>query len=289
MPNSLSPQLFSHPTFGDIRTIVKNDEPWFVAKDVSDILGFEDAAQITRWLESDEQTTVLKMQGSINFSGLRKDTKLVTESGLYSLIFRSRKPEAKRFKKWVTAEILPSIRKHGGYLTPEKLQEALLTPDTLIQLATNLKDEQEKRQAAEALVAKATEQIEADRPKVLFADSIETSIDTILVGDLAKLIQQATGFQIGQQRLFAWLRENGFLHKSGSNYNLPTQRSMDLKVFVVKETTHTTPTGTRITRTPKVTGKGQTYFINKFAQIQQNSMTQAAMLQFSQGGRYVQQ
>lgn len=281
MPNSLSPQLFSHPTFGEVRTIIKDGDPWFVARDICYVLEIKNTSQALNSLDEDERAMFnIGRQGEAN---------CINESGLYSLVLRSRKSEAKRFKKWVTAEILPSIRKHGGYLTPEKLQEALLTPDTLIQLATNLKDEQEKRQAAEALVAEATEQIEADRPKVLFADSIETSIDTILVGDLAKLIQQATGFQIGQQRLFAWLRENGFLHKSGSNYNLPTQRSMDLKVFVVKETTHTTPTGTRITRTPKVTGKGQTYFINKFAQIQQNSMTQAAMLQFSQGGRYVQQ
>lgn len=280
MPNSLSPQFFSHPTFGDIRTIVKNDEPWFVARDICNVLDIKNTSQALSSLDEDERAMFsIGRQGEAN---------CINESGLYSLVLRSRKTEAKRFKKWVTGEILPSIRKHGGYLTPEKLQEALLTPDTLIQLATNLKDEQEKRQAAEALVVEATEQIEANRPKVLFADSIETSIDTILVGDLAKLIQQATGFQIGQQRLFAWMRENGFLHKFGSNYNLPTQRSMDLKVFVVKETTHTTPTGTRITRTPKVTGKGQTYFINKFAQAQQNRMTQAAMMQVSREVRHVQ-
>jgi len=214
---------------------------------------------------------------------------IIPESDVYRLIMRSRLPEAERFEEWVVGEVLPSIRKHGGYLTPEKLEETLLNPDTLIKLATNLKDEQEKRFAAEAVAEAANAQIEADRPKVLFAESIETSVDTILVGDLAKLIQQATGYQIGQRRLFAWMREECFLHKAGSNYNLPTQRSMNLKVFVVKETTHTTPNGTRITRTPKVTGKGQTYFINKFAQIQQDRMTQAAMMQFPQGATYAQQ
>jgi phage antirepressor YoqD-like protein len=182
---------------------------------------------------------------------------LINESGLYSLILSSKLPKAKEFKHWVTSEILPTIRKHGAYMTENTLEKALTSPDFLIQLATQLKEEQAQRKALE-------QRVEADRPKVLFAEAVETSQTSILVGDLAKLIKQ-NGVDIGQKRLFAWLRENGYLIKSGNSTNMPTQRSMDMKLFEVKERSISNPDGSvRVTKTTKVTGKGQTYFINIF-------------------------
>ena len=183
---------------------------------------------------------------------------VINESGLYSLILSSKLPNAKKFKHWVTSEVLPSIRKHGAYMTPETLEQALTSPDFLIKLATELKTEKEKRQALEV-------QAEENKPKVLFADAVSVSNTSILVGDLAKIIKQ-NGVNIGANRLFAWLRDNGYLIKrKGNDYNMPTQYSMDLKLFEVKETVITHSDGhTSISKTPKVTGKGQQYFVNKF-------------------------
>ncbi|MBI9112945.1 phage antirepressor KilAC domain-containing protein [Maridesulfovibrio ferrireducens] len=237
----------------DIRTLNIGDELWFVAKDVCDVLEL-DVSNSTRYLDDDEHTLSTKQDISNSRNGL---VKLINESGLYSLILRSRKPEAKKFKKWVTSEVLPSIRKNGAYLTPEKVEEVLLNPDTLIKLATNLKEEQAKR-------AEAEKQIALDRPKVVFAETIEVAESTILVGELSKLIKQSTQYDVGQTRLFAWLRDNGYLHKTGSSYNLPTQKSMNLGVFVIKEGTRVGTSGTHITKTTKVTGKGQIYFVKKF-------------------------
>lgn len=181
---------------------------------------------------------------------------LINESGLYSLVLSSKLPTAKKFKRWVTSEVLPSIRKHGAYMTPEKLEEALLDPDTLIRLATDLKQEREQRIAAQA-------KIETDKPKVLFADAVCASQSSILVGDLAKLLKQ-NGVDMGQNRLFAYLRDNGYLMKRGSSRNMPTQKSMELGLFEVKESSITNPDGSiRITKTTKVTGKGQVYFVNQ--------------------------
>ena len=181
---------------------------------------------------------------------------LINESGLYSLVLSSKLPTAKKFKRWVTSEVLPSIRKHGAYMTPEKLEEALLDPDTLIRLATDLKQEREKRIEAQA-------KIETDKPKVLFADAVCASQSSILVGDLAKLLKQ-NGVNMGQNRLFAYLRDNGYLMKQGSSKNMPTQKSMELGLFEVKESSITNPDGSiRITKTTKVTGKGQVYFVNQ--------------------------
>lgn len=182
---------------------------------------------------------------------------IINESGLYNVILRSDKPEAKPFRKWVTSEVLPTIRRHGVYMTPETIEKALTDPDTIIQLATTLKEERDARMALEA-------KAEADKPKVLFADAVSASHTSILVGDLAKLLRQ-NGVEIGQNRLFRFLRDNGYLCSHGERYNLPTQRSMDRGWFQVKETTINQPDGSiRVTRTVKVTGKGQQYFINLF-------------------------
>ena len=183
---------------------------------------------------------------------------VINESGLYSLVLSSKLPTAKKFKRWVTSEVIPSIRKHGGYLTPDKVEELLINPDAVIKMLTAIKDEREARQAAEM-------QIEENRPKVLFADAVSASKQSILIGELAKLLKQ-NGVEIGQQRLFEWLRNKGYLiRRQGTDRNMPTQRAMELGMFEIKETTISHSDGhISINKTPKVTGKGQVYFINIF-------------------------
>jgi len=242
--------VFNNSEFGQVRTILKENQVWFVAKDVCDCLALTNPTMSLQRLDEDEAT-------KFNLGGRVGETNIVNEYGLYNLVLGSRKPEAKRFKRWITHEVLPSIRKHGAYMTPSKLEEVLLSPDTIIHLAQNLKEEMEKRKAAE-------NQVKEMKPKALFAEAVETSHTSILVGDLAKLLRQ-NGVNTGSHRLFEWLRQNGFLIKRGSSRNMPTQYSMDLGLFEVKERAFTNPDGSvRVTRTTKVTGKGQVYFINKF-------------------------
>lgn len=189
---------------------------------------------------------------------------IINESGLYALITRSNKPEAKKFRKWVTSEVLPSIRKQGVYMTPEVLERAVTNPDFMIGVLTQLKEEQERRARLEEQEKVLTAKIEQDYPKVLFADSVSASETSILIGDLAKLISQ-NGYDIGQNRLFEWLREMGYLMKNSGSKNMPTQRAIEMNLFEVLERTIDNPDGSiRITRTTKVTGKGQVYFVNKF-------------------------
>lgn len=234
-----------------LRIIEKDGDPWFVAKDVAEILGFSETNAMTRYLDDDETM-------SVKLTGMNMNSTIINEPGLYSAVLRSRKPEAKRFKRWITHEVIPSIRKHGAYMTPEKIEEVLLNPDTIIKLATDLKEERERRQKAE-------QTIQDQKPKVLFAEAVETSESSILVGELSKILRQ-NGIDIGQNRLFKWLRDNGFLiKKKGESFNLPTQRSMDMGLFEIKKRTISNPDGSvRTTTTPKVTGKGQVYFVNKF-------------------------
>lgn len=250
MDNAL--QVFSFEQ-KDIRVVVKGGEPWWVAKDVADVLDFRDAANAIRLVDEDEKGTQ-----KVSTPGGTQVMSIINESGLYTLIMRSSKPEAKKFRKWVTSEVIPSIRKHGTYMTPEKLEEVLLNPDTIIKLAQTLKEEREKRVALEA-------QAEVDRPKVQFADAVKASKTSILVGDLARLIRQ-NGVLIGQNRLFQWLRDNGYLIKrKGDSYNMPTQSALEKGLFEILERTHTNPDGSiRITRTVKVTGVGQIHFVNIF-------------------------
>lgn len=243
-------QLFQFED-NQIRTVSSNGIIWFAAVDVTDALGIKNPSDAIKPLDEDERTRFnLGRQGRTNF---------ISEPGLYKLIGASRKPAAKRFNRWVTHEVLPSIRKHGAYMTPETIEKAIYNPDFIINLATQLKDEQAK-------TAALTADNETMKPKALFADAVATSHTSILIGDLAKLIRQ-NGVDIGQNRLFAWLREHGYLIGSGDRRNMPTQRAMDLGLFDIKERTFQNPDGSvRITKTTKVTGKGQQYFINKFIQ-----------------------
>lgn len=230
----------------EVRTIQKDGEPWFVLRDVCNVLGLGTPARVAERLDTDEvsQTHITDSMGR------QQEMTIINESGLYNVILRSDKPEAKPFRKWVTSEVLPTIRRHGMYATPDTVEKMLADPDTTIKLLETIKQERAARMALEA-------KAEADKPKVLFADAVSASHSSILVGDLAKLLRQ-NGVEIGQNRLFRFLREKGYLCSHGERYNLPTQRSMDRGWFQVKETTINQPDGSiRITRTVKVTGKGQ--------------------------------
>lgn len=247
-------QIFNSPEFGAIRTIEKDGEPWFVGKDVAAALGYSNTADAVQKHVDDDD----KLTSQIAIAGQNRNIIIINESGLYSLVLSSKLPGAKQFKRWITSEVIPSIRKHGAYMTPDKLEEVLLKPDTLIQLAQNLKAEKEKRRALEV-------KMEEQKPKVLFAESVEAAKTSILIGELAKLLKQ-NGINIGQNRLFEWLRNNGYLiRRQGSDYNMPTQRAMEMGLFEIKETTITHSDGhIHVSKTPKVTGKGQVYFVNLF-------------------------
>ena len=249
-------KIYNNSELGSVRTIEKDGQVWFVGKDVAEILGYAKPENaVSNHIDDEDKTTTL-IQGT--GSNYKSKTTIINESGLYSLILSSKLPTAKKFKHWVTSEILPSIRMHGAYMTDETLEQALTSPDFLIKLATELKTEKEQRIALEA-------KIEQDKPKVLFADAVSVANTSILVGELAKIIKQ-NGYDIGQNRLFEYLRDKGYLiRRKGIDYNMPTQKSMEMGLFEIKETVVSRSDGhTDIKKTPKVTGKGQQYFINKF-------------------------
>lgn len=247
-------QIFSNEEFGRIRTIAINGEPWFVGKDVAERLGYTDTAQAVRKHIDDEDKGVVDLTTP---GGIQRAT-IINESGLYSLVLSSKLPRARAFKRWVTSEVIPSIRKRGMYATAETAEQMLQNPDVMIRALQELKAERQKRQELE-------QKRQEDAPKVIFADAVAASQTSILVGDLAKLICQ-NGVSIGQTRLFAWMRANGFLmNRAGLSYNMPTQRAMEAGLFEIKESTFVHSDGRiGVVKTPKVTGKGQQYFINRF-------------------------
>ena len=228
------------------------ENPLFVAKDIAEWLEYDSDStnKLVAVVEDNE-----KLTGTIFRAGQNRLVTLLTEDGLYEVLMQSRKPIAKQFKREVKS-ILKQIRAHGGYLTPAKIEEALLNPDTIIRLATDLKVEQEKRRSLESTVTEMT-------PKTLFADSVSASKDCILIGSMAKILKQ-NGVETGEKRFYQWLRDNGYLCSFGKRYNHPSQMSMELGLFRVKESTVAQPNGEIIVRqTTLVTGKGQNYFINK--------------------------
>lgn len=235
-------QVFNNAMFGNVRIILQDNEPWFVAKDVCDCLEHTNTTMALQRLDDDERAKLnLGRQGEAN---------VVNEYGLYSLVLSSRKPEAKEFKRWITHEVLPSLRKYGTY----SLNIPRTLPDALKAYASEI----EAHNQTKAL-------LEEQKPKVLFADAVSTSDTDILIGDLAKLLNQ-NGHSIGQNRLFERLRNEGFLiSRKGSSYNSPTQRAMEMGLFRIKETAITHSDGrVSLNKTPKVTGKGQLYFINRY-------------------------
>jgi anti-repressor protein len=234
-----------------VRTMLINDEPYFVGKDVAQALGYERSTKAVADHVDEEDKDVVPIQDSI---GRMQNTPVINESGLYSLILSSKLPTAKKFKRWVTSEVLPAIRKHGAYMTDAKAKAIVTDKSALADLL---------QQAADQLKEKDI-LIEELKPKALFADSVAASKSTVLVGELAKILR-GNGVDIGANRLFAWMRENGYLiSRKGSDWNMPTQRAMDMGLFKIKETTINHSNGvTTVSKTPKVTGKGQQYFINK--------------------------
>ena len=241
-------QIFKNEQFGEVRTVEVNQEIYFNLKDCCQILDIKNSKDVVKRLNSKGVvTTDLLTNGGV------QQANFINEANFYKLVFQSRKPEAEKFADWVTSEVLPSIRKHGLYATDQLLND----PDLAIAAFQALKEERARKQALEA-------QMEADKPKVLFANAVSASQTSILIGDFAKLLRQ-NGLDIGQNRLFIWLRENGFLiNRKGDSWNMPTQRSMDRGLFEIKERTHHEPNGTiRISKTTKITGKGQVYLMEK--------------------------
>lgn len=248
-------QIFNSPEFGQVRTIQQNGEPWFVGKDVAEILGYKDTSDAMKKHVDIED----KLTRRFADSGQNREMYIINESGLYSLILSSKMPKAKEFKRWVTSEVIPAIRKHGGYIAgSENMTDAEIMAKAVLVAQSTIQQRDQRIKELESDVAAA-------KPKVLFADAVSASDSTILIGDLAKILKQ-NGYNTGQKRLFQWLRDNGYLIKrQGADYNSPTQRSMELGLFRVKETPIIHADGhVTVNKTVKVTPKAQIYFANKF-------------------------
>lgn len=245
-------QIFSNPQFGEIRTLTDEaNDPLFCLADLCAALGISNHRNVKARLDEED----VRLMDTPTNGGLQQIT-FVTESGMYDVILRSDAEKAKPFRKWVTSEVLPAIRKHGVYATPQTIDNLLANPDNAIKVFQTLKEERQLRQIAEA-------KIEADAPKVLFAESLKAANRSILIGELAKILKQ-NGYETGQKRLFQYLRDNGYLMKSGSEKNQPTQKSMEMGLFEITVRTVAAPDGLTIAKaTTKVTCKGQEYFINK--------------------------
>lgn len=239
-------QTFTSEKFGDVRALSIDGEPWFVASDVAKALGYRDAEKMTRRLDADEKGT-----RSVGTPGGEQRMTVINEPGLYNAVLGSKVPAARDFKRWITHEVIPAIRRTGGYM----VSVANETPEQTMARALLIAQDTMDRQRRE---------IDELRPKALFADAVAASDGTCLVGELAKMLRQ-NGVEVGQNRMFAMLRDEGFLGKTGSNYNVPTQRAMEMGLFRIKETAITHSDGhVTINRTPKVTGKGQRYFIDRY-------------------------
>lgn len=245
-------QIFNNEDFGSVRTITKDGKTYFVGNDVAKALGYSETAKAIRTHCKGVSEMDIPTNGGV------QTMKMITEGDIYRLVIKSQLPQAEKFESWVFDNVLPSIRNNGGYIAgQETLSDEELMAKALLVANNKIKER-------DAIIERQQAKIEADKPKTIFADAVSTSHTSILVGDLAKLICQ-NGVQIGQKRLFDWLRDNGYLIKSGSSRNMPMQRYIEQGLFEVKESNMQNPDGSvRITRTTKVTGKGQIYFINKF-------------------------
>ena len=261
-------KIFTNEEFGEVRTVEIEGKPYFCGTDVAKALGYSNPRDaIARHckgvvkrdgvsLTTNQYGTTTNQTVSLSF---------IPEGDLYRLIVSSKLPSAEKFERWVFDEVLPSIRQHGAYMTDDTVQRALEDPDFLIGLATRLKEEKEKRRTLEEENRVKERRIAELRPKGIFADAVSTSHTSILIGELAKILK-GNGVEIGQNRLFRWLRENGYLiRRDGADFNMPTQKAMEKGLFRIKETAITKPDGSSIvTKTVKVTGEGQVYFVNLF-------------------------
>lgn len=245
-------QIFNNPSFGNVRVAGTEVNPLFCLADVCKALDLQPSAVMRRLDDG-----VISNNPITDNLGRQQIANFVNEDGLYDVILDSRKPEAKQFRKWITSEVLPTIRKHGAYMTDNIIEKTLSDPDYLIQLATTLKQERQQRIEAERKVAAA-------QPAVTFTQAVSGSASSCLIGELAKLINQ-NGYPMGERRLFKWLRENGYLGTKGERYNIPNQRYIEMGLFELKKGTRSGNNGVmHTTITSKVTGKGQVYFVNKF-------------------------
>ena len=241
-------QVFNNSEFGDIRTVQLNNETYFVGNDVAKALGYSNYKKAVPTHVSDDD----KLRTQIGYAGQKREVTVINESGLYALIFGSKLESAKRFKHWVTSEVLPTLRKTGSYGMPQGKE--------LLALAVI---------EAQKTIEEKDKEIERMRPKEVFADAVASSKDSILIGELAKLICQ-NGYSVGQNRLFAWMRDNGYLMAQGASRNIPKQRYVEQGLFEIKESSIANPDGSvRLIKTTKVTAKGQQYFIQKFLQFHQ--------------------
>ena len=250
-------QIFNNPQFGEVRAVTIDNEPWFVGKDVAERLGYRKPENALSVHVDDEDKTNTLIQGT--GSNYKTTVTIINESGLYSLVLSSKLPTAKAFKRWITSDVIPSIRKNGGYIYgQDKMSDAELLSRALV--------------VAQRQIESRDRQLEEMQHKALFADAVSASKSSILIGELAKLLRQ-NGVDMGQNRLFDWLRDNGYLiRRDATDRNMPTQRSMDLGLFEVKETTITHSDGhITVNKTTKVTGKGQQYFINLFLKKEKTS------------------
>ena len=241
-----------------VRALTIDNEPYFVGKDVAEILGYKNTRDaLNKHVDSEDKNTVAIRDG---IKKGNPNQTVINESGLYSLIISSKLPSAKQFKHWVTSEVLPAIRKHGAYMTDQKAEAIVTDKNALADLLQQASDQLKEKDI----------QIAEMKPKALFADAVSASKQTALVGELAK-IMKGNGIEIGQNRLFAWMRKHGYLiSRKGTDYNMPTQKAMNLGLFKIKETTITHSDGhISVNKTPKVTGKGQQYFVNKFLKMEE--------------------
>lgn len=246
-------QIFQNTEFGSIRAVERNGEPWFVGRDVAQALGYKDAVNALKSHVDPED----KQGGwQITTPGGAQEMTIINESGLYSLVLSSKLPGAKKFKRWVTSEVLPAIRKNGGYISgQESMSDSEIMAKALL--------------VAQRTIESKQAMIEEMTPKAVFADAVSASKTSILVGELAKILRQ-NGVDMGEKRLFQWLRDNGYLiRRNGTDHNMPTQRSVEMGLFTIKETTVCHSDGhTTISKTPKITGKGQVYFLDRFIRAQ---------------------
>lgn len=256
MDNKL--QVFNYND-NQVRVMEVDGKLWFVAKDVCEVLGLTDVSMSVKPLDDDE-----KLIQKLFVAGQNRDVMTISESGLYALVLRSNKPEAKNFARWVRKDVLTSISKHGVYMTPAKAEEFIANPDLIIRLAEEVKAERARTAELTAKNTALEAKIEEDRSKVIFAEAVDASKDCILIRELAKLIAQ-NGIKIGEKRLYQWFRDHDFLCKYGESWNLPQQRFIEQGLFEIKKSVVTNANGTQIVKpTTKVTGKGQQYFVNGF-------------------------
>nr|DAL71716.1 MAG TPA: KilAC domain protein [Caudoviricetes sp.] len=253
-------KIFENDRFGEVRVAGTSENPLFCLVDICKVLELQVTPTKNR-LKQDGVSLIKGVSKTTNQYGITTEQEVtltfINEQNLYKVIMRSDKPQAEPFQDWVCGEVLPSIRKHGAYMTNDTLEKALTSPDFLIQLATNLKEEQQKRIEAERKVTEAA-------PAVAFTKAVQSANSSCLIGELAKLIAQ-NGYSIGEKRLFAWMRDNGYLGKHGERYNIPNQQYVEQGLFELKKGVRSGDNGVlHTTITPKVTGKGQVYFVNKF-------------------------